>query len=443
MQFKGSDIYLIDPINLHTPSKGKRYDTSTFTENSSTFGGYLDISNKDINWFQSGSVLDVVGMVSTPQVNYDPYTLTEIDYDFNSNLTYPGSWSYPTGYCYNNNPTFTNWTQTGSGHFIGLNDTSTGKAVFCLYMPNTQTDTVTYTTTYPTITSDASLSMTISFDSYGQTKVNSPNIYSSAAANNQFYAYYTEFSIMVGNQYWKDDHWASGKTGNYIQLLTTRDWTLSNSEYVADNTKSQVGDTWGTATKTIPLSSSLTGGPITLTLYDTYNDSQVIRKQFSPIYSFLYKNMKITFNDIVTGAQVTNIGNLIKATPILSSIYKNEDYVIKTTSGTGLYGTSRGTFGDVNSIRISGLCRSGSSTVYDTAKLILQSFTSQYMQPRFKLTGTLNVNNYLLLVGLKLIKDSTYQGSKAFYIVSGTYDDKYENMQVEMIELTSVRDTIS
>jgi hypothetical protein len=42
-----------------------------------------------------------------------------------------------------------------------------------------------------------------------------------------------------------------------------------------------------------------------------------------------------------------------------------------------------------------------------------------------------------------LIKDSTYSGTKAFYIVSGNYYDREEKMEVERVELESVRKTIS
>jgi hypothetical protein len=80
--------------------------------------------------------------------------------------------------------------------------------------------------------------------------------------------------------------------------------------------------------------------------------------------------------------------------------------------------------------------------MYPTHQLILQNLYSQYKQQRFKLTGTLDVKSYLMYIDLNLIKDNKYLSGKAFYIVSGTYNDVNEAMDVEMLELTNTRDNI-
>ena len=122
---------------------------------------------------------------------------------------------------------------------------------------------------------------------------------------------------------------------------------------------------------------------------------------------------------------------------------------IKTTTGIGTYGNSRAAFKTDMQTNIgmnaSGLIRSTAETggtAYNTSKLILQSIISQYKQPRFKLSGSLDVKNYLTDIDLYLIKDSNYMGTRKFYIVSGTYNDYYESYNAEMIELASSRDSI-
>jgi hypothetical protein len=242
---------------------------------------------------------------------------------------------------------------------------------------------------------------------------------------------------MIGNQYWKDDHWESGQTGNYKQLMAVRDWSISDSQYVANNSSSMVGDTWATAQDTILLT-GLTGGQITVIVYDYYDGSQISRKNFSPVYGILLKNLKLEFLD-AAGISISNTGILKKGNVSPGSMYKNSTTEIATTNGTGTYGISRGAFFYTTGTIISGLSRAAS--VKPTEDLLLQDILSEYELPRLKFLATINVKNYMLNLSKYIICDNKYLRGKGFYIVNSTYDDENESMQIESLELTNNRDT--
>lgn len=446
MRFIGSDMYIIDPINLHDTGKGKAYTLPEFAESVSVLGGYLDISSDAIRWRETGGQLDIVSQVNEVNVKYDPYTIIGIASDFNDedNLTYPGSWSDQTGWWYNNNPVFLHWAQSAGTHRIGVKETATDDPIFAVYLTNTD-DTITFTPDLSSIYQDSELSMKITMDAFFQTKVNSANIFSGAFAMNEIYAYYIQFAIKIGDQYWKDDYWEAGETGNYKTLFAVRDWVISDSQYVADNSSSQVGDTWAIAQKTITLPSSLIGGSITFIIYDYWTSGMVTRRYLLPLYyGILLKNFKIEFLNTLTGKVIDNSGIVKKGNINTNLIYKKDITTIEIKNGTGIYGISRAAYMNTSNAIISGLYRDGNSTIHDTAELIIQSFLSQYKVPRLKLVGTLAVQDYLLDIFMKLIQDTNYQdpSAKAFYIVSGTYYDREEKMEVMMIELSSIREGI-
>ena len=120
---------------------------------------------------------------------------------------------------------------------------------------------------------------------------------------------------------------------------------------------------------------------------------------------------------------------------------------IQLTNGIGPYGVSRSAFSsDENEteagLNITGLSR-GDSAEYNTSELLLQSLMGEYGSPRFKLSGKLNVKDHISDITLHLIQDTNHLSTKAFYIVSSTYHDREESMDVEMIELTDTRQTIT
>jgi hypothetical protein len=171
------------------------------------------------------------------------------------------------------------------------------------------------------------------------------------------------------------------------------------------------------------------------------------------VYNYTYLAVRVFIKDIkievVHTVSRENIGNNgIEEKAILSTNLTGEDDFEKSvTSGTGPYGCSRGAFksslctlaGD----NIEGLHRGVDSDLYSTTQLCLQSFMSQYKNPRLTLKGRLNMIDQPLNIRTKLIQDSAFLPDKSFYIVSGTYIDKEEMLDVEMIELTDTRETIA
>ena len=98
MSFRGDTIYIIDPICLHNTSLGQAFN-SGWGETISTFpGGVLDISLGQISWYQTGISLDIIPPINQLDIKYDPYTLTEVHYNFNeeNNWKSNGSWSVRT-----------------------------------------------------------------------------------------------------------------------------------------------------------------------------------------------------------------------------------------------------------------------------------------------------------------------------------------------------------
>ena len=164
------------------------------------------------------------------------------------------------------------------------------------------------------------------------------------------------------------------------------------------------------------------------------------------------KNIKASIVDGNTRLPITN--EVIESKAKLSTnLNGKQTFEINVTSGTGPLGVSRGAFkSDLMAIprdNITGLYRgidgdsSDTTETYNTnAELLLQSFMSQYKQPRFLLNGRLNVVNQPWNIRSKLIKDSNHMTGMAFYIVNGTYYDKEEMMDVTLLEIEDTRETI-
>jgi hypothetical protein len=155
------------------------------------------------------------------------------------------------------------------------------------------------------------------------------------------------------------------------------------------------------------------------------------------------KDIKLEIVDSLTRANIGNPGSQVKG--ILSTNLTGKSaFEIQTTCGTGLNGASRGSFKSVlnDGENITGINRNGES-VYGTEKLILQNIVSQYKDARFKISGVLDTVGQPINLRTFLIKDSTWLGSKAFYIVSGLYQDQDELLSVEMTEIEDTREDIN
>ena len=453
--FKANSIYVFDPINLNDSSKGKVYTLTAFSESSTAIGGIIDLSGGTLTYYQTGQNLDVVPQVDEVDVKYDPYNFINYNYDFNDikNLQNAGGWGHittPSKWYNNNTLQFSGWTQSAGNHFVGAAEDIDGAGVmgeptYMLFLTNTNVnDEPVLKLIIPNIIiyKDGNLSVKISFDCWFQTKENNWNIFAPSTGN-QVYGYAVQTSLKIGNQYYKGSStgWQAGQTGQWHNLIPVISCT--NSQYYDKNTNSTTNDTWITANITLPLDSSLVGSnDIEFCVYDYFDGSQVVttRKNFAPVIGILLKNFNLSIVNTSTGKPIDNSGVLKRGNISTNLIYKTNVTEIKTTSGTGVYGVSRGAYRDTSYALIAGLYR---GSYYTTEQLILQNFLSQYKTPRLKLTANFNVKNYMLDIWFKLIKDNKYLSGKAFYIAGSTYDDETESMQCDMIEITAVRDSIT
>ena len=91
MFFQAEKIYVINPVQLTTPSIAKAYvfhSGYTFAESDVTLGGFKLIGD-DLPWFETGQQLDIVRPFNQIEVKYDPYTIEEIAYDFDADENTP------------------------------------------------------------------------------------------------------------------------------------------------------------------------------------------------------------------------------------------------------------------------------------------------------------------------------------------------------------------
>lgn len=463
MKFKGQNIYIYDPINLHDVSKGKSYTLIStypyiaYETQITTFGDYVDISGSTLSWYETGVSLDVVPRISDVQVDYDPYNFNEYEYDFNleDNWTTIGSWiNYSTSSSYytNSGVRYTDWLATGNNLMRGLKENIDDEPIYGFSLTNSGIgNNIAYTFPFSNITQDESLALKITMQVYVCTKENSYNMFASGTSH-QIYQTKIPVSVKVGNQYWKGgSQWSSGATGNYIQPLTVREEGISATDY----TKSNISDTWTEGVMIIPIKQStdenLINGYVTITIYDTiktYFSFQVL-PAITYLYMLMVKDVKLELIDVSTGQNIGNDG-ISTTTVVNENLITKTPFVINTTAGIGTYGASRASYKTdqqvIQGTNITGMVRSTASTggtYYDTSKLVAESFISQYKKPRLKLSGVLDVQNYMLNIDNKLITDNKNLTDKAFYMVSGTYSDADESMEVEMVELTSTRESLS
>jgi len=489
MRFKGSDIYIIDPINLHNTAKGKVYDLETFTENNFALGGYLDISNKDIKWFETGSNMDIVQSFNQIKVNYDPYTFISDSYGFDKGnaiydvSTYDGpiTDNGTTFRIYNedapNGVAMKGWTLGFPASFEGIqNIDSSAKLddpMFYIKQITGASGSFSYKFPLSNIKQDNNLQLVLNMDVYVNQK-NAQNIIlpgeNPAAINTLFIS---NIEIKIGDKWWNGTTWqdnaaypdiyirqTDAKTEDIISTHSI--WFLRKTKYTTVD-KSRIDDQWTTVMYYMPIGDAfvsgtgLLNGSISIKILKNALIKTVIPfftgagYTIDLIKNILIKNISVQIVDS-NKMPITNEGILRTADIDNNVSMKKKPTDIKLTNGTGLYGTSRGAFGGLNEnpsgTNIAGLYRTGDASIHNTIDLLSQSLLAQYSVPRSVLTGTLDVKDYLLDVTTKLIKDSTYSkdangNPKAFYIAGGTYNDRFENMNVQMVECASTRDSIA
>ena len=442
MRFIGANIYIYNPYCLANTSNGRCYSLPGFTETTVLVGGVIDISTPadNIKWFVTGMQLDTVGMVNEVDVEYNPYNLTDIGYDFNDskNFNAAGSFSHittaPNDYWRNSSVSFKDWAQSAGSHFIGLKNQDTDNPTYVTVL-DPSTDVITYTIPNSPVFGDGDLQMKVTAETYCQTRLNSfnnntygENIYGTGNGTT-VNAYSIVCNVTIG-----------GTTIPFL-LACIQDG-VSHSQYAADNNKSIVNDVWNTSDQLITVP-NFNAGNLTFSFFCSgVDDTHIVPAGSAQWRRMLLKNLKIEFQTL-NGKTIDNSVIQTKGNVTLNSAYKTDAIKIPTTSGSGNCGLSKGSYLNLNGLPTNALSLYIGGTAYTSEQMLLQSFLSQYKLPRLKLSGVLNAKDYLYSsIPLKLIKDSTYLTTQAFYIVSGDYVDIDEAIQVDMIELPNTRENI-
>jgi len=455
IRFKGPDIYIIDPVNLHTVAKGKSYSRATFgSEAQSNVGGYLDISNSDIKWYKTGMTLDMVPSMNEISIKYDPYNFAEIIYSLadEDNWSVAGTWSDQTGWYVNADIEYEGWTYTDADMGYATKEESTDTPIYFIALSDSD-ETASYIFSQSNITQDSNIQLKISLDVYIQTKEDGLNTYEDVTTYD-IQQVQIPISIMVGDKYWKGGNvWETTADGAYLQSLYVRQEDI----VLADVTDSRINETWTKASIIVPLgiatSEVLIQGGVSIKILDTLRGwAGATGQQILPVVNeehmqrIFIKEAKAEILNTFTGENVGNSGIEEKAT-LSTNLTGKQGAVIKTTTGIGTFGCSRGSLKTdsqtVIGTNITGLYRGAGAVKYTTSELTLQSFMSQYQTPRYKLSGILNAVDYGVNLDMKLIQDLTYLANKSFFIVSNTYNDKQESARVVMIELVSTREDIT
>lgn len=471
MTFRGQTIYLIDPINLHDTNNGISYATSpiygAYEDRDYSFGGYLDISNGDIGYYETGQRMDIVQPYNQVIVKYDPYNLTAVSYDFNDedNVTNPGTYgTYTDGditYNVYSQNEMEGWYTSAFSKFEGfqLSGDTPSNIDYVIRQTDGGSGYFSYTFPYSNIKQDESLRLELSMDIYVNTKHQS-NLWSKAAGT-LVQEVKIPVYIKVGDQWYGGGNtWQTGQTSTTMTVRTpntsrvitykTEGWWFWKHNEMVITDESVVNDTWTTARVELDMGQSHLEDLISGSIY-VYVPKEMTLEDVTPlqaeasIYNLLIKNIGV--QPITTSkVPITNQGIQIKATLYNYDTIKKSPIEFTLTNGCGNYGVSKAAFSTMQQVvqgtNITGLSRDEGATYYDTARLLAQSLISQYSSPRIKLKVNLDVEDYLLDVQNYLIKDSDYLGSRAFYIVNGTYNDDEESMEVEMMEITSTRVSI-
>lgn len=482
---RADKIFIIDPINLHDTSKGKSYNATGGTETTTSLGGYLDLSS-GLKYFETGQQFDIVQPYNQIEIKYDPYTWTDGGYDFGEEGNYTGgtfmimtgaSAGWVGNYWWNSGVTFNNGMILGYGvKGYGIKETSVLNDAAPQYyvqrnLRGNQDGTYTYTFPYSGIKQDDNIMLELSMDAFINTK-HYVNIVNPTESTTPIQSLKMDnIEIKVGNRWWngstgkwQDSQYYGNKIlvrqldAEIVAAYRVHGTWFRKPVYYAAVDKSVINDTWTTAVMYIPLSElaasnvALLSGDITVKIYTGVNATEIATPwagsgdNWYRIQNIMIKNLnmaivKLDKTPIDNSGVLTilNINNALTRTKTPLSI--------ELKNGCGLWGSSKGAF-STNELtplgtNIVGLQRSGNATYYNTAKLLGQNLLSQYNTSRYVLNVNINAKDYLLNLDKYLIKDTTYLGSKAFYIANGVYNDAQESFQAQMIEITSTRDTIS
>lgn len=475
VSFRDDTIFFIDPINLHTPALGKTYDVDGTGESGLNLGETIDISNDDIEYYETGQNMDIVQPYNQVVVNYNPYNLLSMMYDFNYKLnrTHQGSEFETIGvdgnYFTSTSTGYTGWNFTDSFPVYGMKENEEDDFLWFIKSDATGSDfggtTATYTFPLSNI-NQGGYGLSFNFDMYINTKNANNWLYYTGSTGNTVNQLTINATLKVGNEYYLGDNNWSTTGGVFPIVIRERDSEITTEEYTystgwlfklvnygtRDVDSSVINDKWigvsGFIDMDNPISAqAYTGnflyGDINFTFRSEINTDDNALPDEVVIHNVLFKNPQFTTTSKNT-APLMNIGYENSYKLISGNTTTKKPISIDLTSGIGDYECSRGAFSSGHTItaNLDGLRRDGDATLYDTTDLVAQNLISQYNSPRTKLDLNLDVTDYLLNIRNVLIQDTDYLSTKTFYISSGTYYDQQENFKGTMIELVDSRETI-
>jgi len=445
MFFRGDTIYLIDPICLHDTSLGQAFNTG-WGESIETFpGGFLDISNKDIVWYQTGIATDIIPPINELNIKYDPYSITDLQYDFSEseNIDNEGSWSGPYGlspnqYYLNDTIRYKNIITDGSILQQAIKRIDDSEQTYYLKLQHNQSITsgnpgiARISFPFSSIHSDDNLFLKITAEYYCNTR-GYDNIFDTSIVSDEITYIDTSIGYCIGGGPDSSILW------NNIKVIS--DYTLRG----ADIPKSNIADKWVTSYNYWPygdLGQINSDGSINVFIYGRYDTGAFTTTD----KNVLVRNIQVEIVN-ANGDKIENTGTKYTALKPLINNYIIEPTTIDLLHGTGPYGSSKGAYiNNLTNTVSPGIYRGlepSTGTLYPFEYHVAQSFISQYNQPRFVINGCLNVKSHCLDTQNYLIKWSNNFNDKAFYIANCTYNDKYENMMVTMVECASTRENIS
>jgi hypothetical protein len=497
MSFRGSTIYFVDPLNLSSSSNGKSYDLTGGTEASAPFGGILDITTgtttTGIKWLQTGTQSGIAQPYNQISITYDPYTWCEDGYDFSAAGNFTGgtfvNYSASTNpsrigaYWWNSGVTFTNWTLGYGAKGIGIKEANvlnnaTPQYYFQRNLRGNQDGTYDYTFPFSSIKQDDNIMIELSIDTYINTRnyynivklPDTPDTNNPATTPLQSLLM-DNIEIKVGNRWWNGTTGKWQDTEYYGNTILVRQldaeivaayrvhgtWFRKPVNYAAVD-KSVINDTWTTAVMYIPLSElaasnvGLLSGSIFIRIYKGVNATSIVTPwagsgdNWYRIQNIFIKNINVAIVR-TDKTPIDNSGVLTLLNVDNSLTRKKTPLSIALKNGVGLWGSSKGAFSSNSTTpsgsNIAGLMRAGLSTYYNTAKLLGQSLLSEYDQLRYNITGSIDCKNYLLNLDKYIIKDSSGLGTKQFFVASEVYNDMYEEMKVNLIEIATARETMT
>ena len=471
MIFRGPYIYYIDPIDLHDFDNGEWKNANTFGEAvdpHDAITDYLEIQRgtaiEQLPWGATDGNLDIQNKYDLITVKYDPYNYQGFDADFGNSNNYvtageESQWQDLTDYEYQAYYVPKNWDIDRANHIIVGIRKDDDTPIYVMLLENNG-GVSTLTLPLSDISTSRNQQLKLSMEVYVQATENNLNVWDPDGTAYEIYKAGIPIKMFIGGTQ------VAGTGGAYAEFIVLQDG-VSFFDYQSDQSLSQIGNVWTKASALYDIEWATSfddlSGPIRLDILDAIYHH--FSNQVTPLvnnqigsekaYKIIIRNITIETVDKRTGKSIGNDG-ISTYSRISTNVKAVNPYPLEITTGTGPFGISRGAFSSdaqSNTGIISGLYRTPVTpsdslgiipdTMYTSMALLLQSFNSQYKQPRFILSGTFNALYLDYEFRLRLVKHTAYLGTRALYMVSGIYKDKEEMVELKMIELVATRETIT